>query len=199
MTVSHCILDNTFQLLIFADITSERLDAFLTQVISHGEARFVRRLDFDLESTTVARLQTVLHHAVKVRPELKETEHELFTLSEDFSRLSKIYQNSASKRRSGVSPVSTLVSIAQVIAKIWKQYKTLLLKLIESVPDIDMDPCMRESLGVRLGHIGQYVPAARRLLSHSRKFGIFRSIQVRQVHIEPARMTSFMNCRRQDT
>ncbi|KAF1836680.1 hypothetical protein BDW02DRAFT_628553 [Decorospora gaudefroyi] len=168
------------------DSSTEKLEILLNKVILHGKARFVRRLNYvplaqlgtRTESTTVARLQTVMHYAAKINPELTDRKHEMFTLVEDFTRLSHKYTEPVSKGQQEASEISTLTSIARVVAKIWKRHGDLLLKAIASVPNLVMDPSARESLRIRLGHIGH----------------IFRNIDIRPVYIEPADLSTMLNC-----
>lgn len=158
-----------------------------------GKDRFLRRLSYEspsiphqaTESTTALRLKAVLENAVRNHPELKRSQQRLFIHVEEFSRLSKFYVASGQNQSAGASSVQTLIAIAKVVSKIWRRYESLLSKLINSMPNFNMDPCTRESLKIRLGHIGHYVPTVRRLLDFAKKFNVFRSIQIRPIHIDP--------------
>jgi len=137
------------------------------------------------ESTTVLRLKTVLNYAAGINPELKQSQSKLFVLAEEFSRLSQLYTVSDHGEDATTSAVRILIAITKVVAKICRRYGELLHRLITSVPNFHMDPCTKESLEIRLGHIGHYQPAARRLLGYANTFNVFRSIQIRPIHIRP--------------
>jgi hypothetical protein len=181
------------QKLIGADPSTDKLEDLLNQVIAHGEARLIRRLDYGsltksgtrTNSTTVARLQTVLNLATKVNPGFTTTHADLFTLAEDLDRLAQLYVEPLANRQPGTTPISILVSMIHVAANIWKRYGDVIISISAQISTADMHVDIRESLRSRLGHLGHYLPASRRLIRSAKRFGMFRSILIRPMYIEP--------------
>ncbi|KAI1515659.1 OTT-1508-deam domain containing protein [Pyrenophora tritici-repentis] len=205
-TVSNYIPKDFAQQLICKDNPADRSDALLCQVIMRGKDRFMRRLNYvpssnpqqAMESTTARRLKRVLDYAQRVNPELKQSRRHLFNLAEEFGYLSQLSVTSNHDESAGASSVRSLVAIAKIVSKMWKRHGDLLPKLIASVPNFDMDPCARDSLKLRLGHIGHYLPTVRRLLSFAGRFRVFGSIQILPIHFKPYDLSIALDRHRSD-
>ncbi|KAF2187015.1 hypothetical protein K469DRAFT_686228 [Zopfia rhizophila CBS 207.26] len=164
----------------------------LRRVFAHGRARLRRRLGFQNQITTAARLKDALAQYRKIQPRISDSYRNLYALSDEFYCLSLKANQASSENLCSLSEDSLLISILSTVSKIWGSHRHDIDNMLEAIPKIIFDNDIKDQLKSRLGHLGRYIPASYKLIRSARRFTIFCSIEVRSVYLPPLDIAPYL-------